>query len=208
MCSNQGSGQSYNLGVGYSSLGAYLKADPLIKTALDLFYKINDEIDVQNSFILLGENAYYLGKDEISIDYFRQGIKLQEKLQLQSRLCNDLTAFSLPLRRTGSLNEAQQLLEKAIKESVAPRYKLQVEAHLACVFLDQGKKENAFALAKVVWEKIKIDEGKSLPDVLRILCYLYEVFAALEHPSLTSSTFTLRNTLRQAQCLTNNMNST
>jgi len=177
--------QTLNMGIMYSNLGMYLKAEPLIKAALKFFYKINDEIGVQISFIVLGENFYYLGEDEISLDYFRQGVELQEKLQLQSRLCNDLTGFSLPLRRSGYLDEAQQILEKAIKVSVAPRYKLQAEAHLACVFLDQGKNKQAFALAKGVWEKIEIDKGKSLPDVLRTVSHLYEVFAALDHPQLT-----------------------
>ncbi len=174
--------QNYNLAISYSDLGAYSKANRLLNKALEIFYKYNRTIRIQNSYIILGENAYYLGEDDISMAHFRQGIKLQEKLQLQSRLCNDLTGFSLPLRRAGYLDEAQQMLEKAIAVSVAPRYKLQAEAHLACVFLDQGKQENAYTLAKAVWENVKIDEGKSLPDVLRTLSHLYEVFTELDHP--------------------------
>ena len=183
--------QKYSLAVSLSHLGAYLKANLLLKKALEIFYKYNHEIRFQNSYIILGENTYCLGEDEMSIDYFRQGIQLQEKLQLRSRLCNDLTAFSLPLRRTGSLDEAQQILEKAIEVSVAPRYKLQAEAHLACVFLDQGKKEDAFTLAKTVWEEVEIDEGRSLPDALRTLSHLYEVFDALEQPRFTQSVLAL-----------------
>ncbi len=198
--------QTFNLAVGYSNLGAYVKADPLLKKAHELFYKINDEIGIQVCYIVLGENAYYLGEDEISIDYFRQGIKLQEKLQLQSRLCNDLTGFSLPLRRAGHLDEAQQILEKAIEVSVAPRYKLQAEAHLATVFLDQGKKEKAFSLAKAVWGKIKIDEGKSISNVLRTLSHLYVVFDTLDHPLLTQPVLVLA--FNEAQYIIHHLNDT
>ncbi len=168
--------QYLNLAMSYGELGAYEKSLPLITKAMRMFEQFNDRAAIQNCYISLGYDYFDLGEYDESLSYFKKGIELQDELNMQSRLCDDLTGYSLPLRQLGHLGEAEAVLNRAIEVSIAPRYKTQAEAHLSIVLLEKGESEVALDMAIRLWDKIKLDQGGTLPALLHTLSQLFEVF--------------------------------
>ncbi len=166
--------------ISYSAFGNAAQAQALLAKALAVYRKFNDEASIQKVYSAMGENEFFLGNDQQSLAYYREAIRLQDKLQMKSRLCNDLTSYSMPLRRAGHLDQAQAVLERAIRVSVAPRYKIQAEAHLAVVLLEKGAREEAHRLVSELWETIRVDQAQSLPAPLMTLEHLFRVFIAVE----------------------------
>ncbi len=168
--------QYLNLAMSYGELGAYEKSLPLITKAMTMFERFNDRAAIQNCYISLGYDYLDLGNYDESYNYFKKGIELQDELNMESRLCDDLTGFSLPLRHLGKLDEAEAVLKRAIEVSIAPRYKTQAEAHLSRILLLKGEKEVALEMGQRLWGEIKLDQGASLPALLRTLTNLFVVF--------------------------------
>lgn len=172
--------QYFNLSISYASFGDTKTGITLLLKAMDIYQKCNDKEAIQSSYAILGEHYYNIGDDERSIDYYRKAVALQEELKLTSRLCGELTGFSQPLQRSGLLDEAQQVLERAIEVGVAPRYVKQARAHLACVLMDKGQNREALLLAEPLWQEVKSDGAKSLPSVLRTLRCFHQLFVAAD----------------------------
>ncbi|MEM7118365.1 MAG: BTAD domain-containing putative transcriptional regulator [Chloroflexota bacterium] len=168
--------QHFNMAYSYAFFGAIAESIPLVMKAMKTFARLNDRASIQNCHALLGESYFDLGDDEQSVRHYEQAMALQDELKLTSRLCSDLIGFSLPLWRTGQLDEAQQVLERAIDVSVAPRYTVQAEAQLAVVLLQKGLAMDALALAESLWQKVKASAAKGLPNVLRTLSCFHRVF--------------------------------
>lgn len=168
--------QYFNLAYSYSFFGAVEKSIPLVMKAMSIFARLNDRASIQNCHALLGEFYFDLEDDEQSLRHYEQAIALQEELKLTSRLCSDLIGFSRPLQRSEQLDKAQRMLERALRVSVAPRYTIEAEAHLAAVLFQQGLAAEALTIAESLWQKVEANEAKGLPNVLRTLSCFHRIF--------------------------------
>ncbi|MCB0168422.1 MAG: tetratricopeptide repeat protein, partial [Anaerolineae bacterium] len=170
-----------NLAETYVLLGAYEQAREHTLKSLDFYRQQGYKTYEANTLSLYALILDRLDQTEPAEKQYRASIAAQKALKVNFSLRFSLLYWGDFQLRVGRLTEAELTLDeaKALNDDV-PHMRLTTQAKQAKVYLAQGKREAALALADAVWREIEPTGGAGLPLPLNTLDECCSVFQACE----------------------------
>ncbi|MCB0174884.1 MAG: tetratricopeptide repeat protein [Anaerolineae bacterium] len=170
-----------NLAETYVLLGAYEQAREHTLKSLGFYRQQGYKTYEANTLSLYALVMDRLGQTDVAEKQYRASIALQKALKVNFSLRYSLLYWGDFQLRAGRLAEAELTLDEAITLNVdLPHMRLTSQAKQAKVYLAQGQREAALALADAVWREIEPTGGAGLPLPLDTLDECCSVFHACE----------------------------
>lgn len=170
-----------NLAETYVLLGAYEQAREHTLKSLEIARQQAIKIDEANTLYQYALIMARLGQTEKAEKQYQAAIAAQKALKLNFVLRYSLLDWGDFQRQAGRLVEAEITFDEAITiNGDTSHLRLTSQAKLAMVYLAQGKRDEALALADNVWQAIEPTGGKGLPFPINTMYECYGIFQACD----------------------------
>ena len=171
----------HNLAETYVLLGAYEQAKAHTLKSLEISRQQSRKVNEVNTLSLYALIMDRLGQTEAAEKQYRAAIAAQKALKVSFSLRFSLLDWGTFQYRQGRLDEAELTLDEAVTlNDDVPHLGLTAQAKQALIYLAQGKRDQALALADKVWQEIEPTGGKGLPFPVNTIYECYAIFRACD----------------------------
>jgi predicted ATPase/DNA-binding SARP family transcriptional activator len=171
----------HNLAETYVLLGAYEQAREHTLKSLEISGQQSRKLNEANTLSLYALIMDRLDQTEAAEKQYQAAIAAQKALKANFSLRFSLLDWGTFQVQQGRLDEAELTLDEAITlNDDVPHMRLTAQAKQALVYLAQGKREEALALADTIWQAIEPTVGKGLPFPVNTMVECYAVFQACD----------------------------